>query len=170
MRNATLGVLALAVVTTSGCVELAALLTGDLVRVAPGSDASANPSGQNPANGTEPPDADDGTPTGGGDVNQSDRPTVRLSVSNPSPLPNEEVQLRCTLQSGSTDGLIFAFQPTTARLTVDRQQGTASFVVDQSEVGIETTFTCTATNSAGTSPVSNPATIIAVDPGPAAFP
>ncbi len=87
--------------------------------------------------------------------------SVTLRVSNPTPQPNEEVILTCTLISGSGANATFDFQPTIGRLIVDRTAGTASFIVNESDVGVALEFTCTASDENGAGEPSDPQTIIA---------
>lgn len=131
------------VVLMVGCIELQAALQG----VLPGPAGPGTPS----TNGDDEPDDQPG-----GSV-----PTVRLQVSNPSPQVNEEVILTCSVVSADAAGVTYAFQPADGRLFVNRARGTATFIVEESDVEVAFTFTCTATNEAGTSQPSNQLLIIA---------
>lgn len=93
-------------------------------------------------------------PPSDGDSGDPPVPVATLSVSNPTPQVNEEVVLTCSATGGG-DGVTFAFQPLTSRLQVDERRGTASFIVDETDVGIALSVTCTATNEHGTSARSN---------------
>lgn len=130
---------------SGGCVELGILL-GD-----------GWPNGSTDGSATDGSDGDDQPP----DSNGPDGvPVVRLDVSNSNPLAGEELLFECTLVEGNSDGVTFAFQPAGGRLIVDPQSGTALYVVDQSDVGVELVVTCTATNAFGTSEPSNQQVII----------
>ena len=86
---------------------------------------------------------------------------MRLEVSNPTPQVNEEVILTCLVVNGDSGGVTYAFQPANGRLFVDNAAGRATFIVEAADVGVAFTFTCTATNEAGTSQPSNQLLIIA---------
>lgn len=86
---------------------------------------------------------------------------VTLRVSNPTPQPNEEVILTCTLVSGSGANVTFNFHSQDGRLVVDPVAGTARFIVQESDVGVALEFTCTASDENGVGEPSNPQTIIA---------
>ncbi len=127
----------------AGCIELQAALQGAL----PG------PAGTGPpvTNGDDQPDDQPGESV----------PTVRLQVSNPSPQVDEEVTLTCSVVSGDSAGVTYAFQPANGRLFINHATGTATFIVEESDVEVAFTFTCTATSEAGTSQPSNQQVIIA---------
>ena len=98
-------------------------------------------------------------------------PSVRLSASNVSPQPGEELQLRCEVTAGSDAAVTFEFQPDLGGLVVDGRAGTASLVIEDIDVGIAYSFTCTGTNSSGTGPASDAVLVIASDPiGPDSTP
>ena len=123
--------------TLTGCVELAALITGVIADNVP-----AVSSG-------------DTTPFPG-DVPDSDvRPRAQLSVSNLSPFAGEEVVFRCSFDGGDSAGVTYDFQSNSDRLAVDADRGTATLVVDQSDVGVEIAVSCTVTASDGVSEPSN---------------
>lgn len=86
---------------------------------------------------------------------------LRLSISNPSPGVGEQVFADCEVVAGDTIGLVFSFQPADARLVVDGLNGTATWIVDQADVGIAISLTCRATAPDGSSAVSPIALIIA---------
>ncbi|MEK7731245.1 MAG: immunoglobulin domain-containing protein, partial [Planctomycetota bacterium] len=86
---------------------------------------------------------------------------VTLLVSNPAPRPNEPVTLTCSLVDGGSANVIFDFQPDDGRLSVDHDAGTASFIVQESDVGAALTYTCTASDENGVGNRSNSQTIIA---------
>ncbi len=128
---------------SGGCVEIAFLLSG----------ASSTDT-----DGGGLFDTDGGNSSGGG--NGGVLPTVRLTASNTSPTAQEEVLLACTLTSGDATGVTFAFSPNDGRLAVDPQRGTASFIVSETDVNQAFTFTCSATNEAGTGASSNRVVVI----------
>ena len=87
---------------------------------------------------------------GGPDV---DLPVASLAVSNSTPGLGESVVLTCTRDGGRVAGTTFDFQgggPVGGRLVVNSAAGTASFVVEESDLGVGLVFTCTATNENGT--------------------
>lgn len=82
-----------------------------------------------------------------------DLPVAELSVPNPTPGLDETVDLRCSRAGGAVTGTTFDFQgggPVGGRLVVNSAAGTASFVVEESDLGVGLVFTCTATNENGT--------------------
>ncbi len=96
----------------------------------------------------------------GGDAAVSDL-QLRLLVSNPSPGVGEQVFATCEVIAGDSTGLVFSFTPADARLVVDGQSGTATWIVDQTDIGIALSLTCRATSPDGSSAVSPAALIIA---------
>lgn len=126
-----------------GCVEIAFILTG-------GSGSGADGGGSTGSLGND-------LPVGG---NSDGVPVARLTASNTSPSAQEEVFLACTRIAGDATGITFTFAPNDGRLFVDRRQGTASFIVSESDVSQEFVFTCTATNDVGTGGPSNSVVII----------
>jgi hypothetical protein len=114
-----------------------------------------NPDGG--GNGGDDPDGD--TPDDADTV-----PQVRLTVSNVSPQPGEELQLTCDVTSGSSAGVTFEFAPEPAGMVVDDQAGTAYLLIEDIDVGIAYSFTCTGTNSAGTGPASDAVLVVASAP------
>ncbi len=108
-----------------------------------------------PIDGTPPPDGN-GPDPGGNGANLA----VTLRVSNPNPQPNEEVILTCALVNDSGANVTFDFQPQDGRLSVDHDAGTARFIVDESDVDVAITFTCTASDENGPGNRSNSLTII----------
>jgi hypothetical protein len=129
--------------TIAACLAaLLKLLTGCPGTVGPGTGG-----GPGPTDGLPPPG--DGTTL-----------RVTLSVSNPTPQPNEQVTLTCALTDVGSGNVTFDFQPADGRLIVDHAAGTADFIVQESDVGLAMTFTCTASDGGGTSPPSSPRTII----------
>jgi hypothetical protein len=132
-------------VLTGGCVEL-----GFIVQ-------DGTTGGSTDSSGGGGTDGEDSSGTSG------DVPVVRLSVSNPNPVVNEEVVFTCRVIDGDGAGATFAFQPEDARLIVNSRLGTASYIVDQSDIGTELRVTCTATSAAGTSEPSNRQSIIAME-------
>jgi hypothetical protein len=109
-----------------------------------------------PGNGGGP-DPTGGLPPPGGDGTTLN---VTLSVSNPTPQPNEQVTLTCALTNVGDGNVTFDFQPADGRLIVDHAAGSAGFIVQESDVGVAMIFTCTANDSSGTSAPSDPQTII----------
>ncbi|MFQ5413038.1 MAG: hypothetical protein ACE5E6_01130 [Phycisphaerae bacterium] len=91
-------------------------------------------------------------------------PRVTLTVTNPTPNLLEEVQFLCVVEGGSAEGVTFAYQPDDARLVVDSATGVASIIVQESDLGVGVTFTCTGTNASGTGPPSLPQTVIPTPP------
>ena len=130
-----------------GCVEILAALNGSLP--------------QN-GGGTSPLDGDGGTP---GDGLDGDRPVVTLTISNPNPMINEEVLLRCSPAGGTGAGLTYAFQPAGLLVGVNPGAGTAAFIPSEADGGTEFRFTCTGTNEAGTGDPSNVQVIIPTTAG-----
>ncbi len=128
-----------------GCIELEQLITGQDGSLF-GSGDSALPT--------------DGASNGGGGIGTGDLPVVSLRASNTSPAANEEILLTCLLRSGDREDLVFSFQPRSARIVVDRSRGTARIVVTEADIGASFTFTCSATNAAGTGSPSNAVLII----------
>lgn len=127
----------------TGCVELASLFTGVI------------------ADNERAGSRGDGTPISGGVPDSDAQPRVQLSVSNTSPFVGEELDFRCSLEGGDLDGITFDFQSNSDRLTVDAQRGTATLIVDQSDVGVEIAVTCTAIAFDG---VSEPSNVVIVIP------
>jgi len=124
----------------------------------------AGPGGPRPGgdDGTTTPDPGDGDPDQSPDGEVAS-PTVRLTASNVTPQPGEELQLTCQVTGGSAAGVSFDFAPELGRLVIDRQLGTASLVIDEVDVGIPYSFTCTGTNSAGVGPTSNTVIVFATN-------
>lgn len=87
-------------------------------------------------------------------------PVVRLSVDNPAPGLSESVLLQCTLSSGSTGGLEYSFSPEVNLISINRRNGTATFIVNQTDLGLAILFSCRARNDQGTGPGSNIVTVI----------
>ena len=98
---------------------------------------------------------------GGDGADGSAIPVVTLTVSNPTPQLNEEVILRCSVVGDGDGPVTFDFQPDDPRLVVNQSAGTASFVVQETDIsGAGFAFTCTATTTAGTTLPSNEVVII----------
>lgn len=125
-----------------GCIEILSALDA----IEPGATNGAPSSG----GGNDGPDGDD---SGG-------VPVASLRVSNPFPQVSETVTLTCSAEGGSSDGLSFDFQPNDGRLDRGRTAGTADFTVSPSDISVEFSYTCTATNVFGTSDRSNAVSII----------
>jgi len=107
---------------------------------------------------------DDAPSSDGNGVDPGDGGTalaVTLRVSNRSPRPNQQVTLTCSLVNGDRANVIFSFQPEDGRLVVDSVAGTARFIVQESDVSLALTFTCTASDESGEGEPSNSQTIIA---------
>lgn len=105
----------------------------------------------------------DGTPPDGNGVDPGDGGTVlavTLLVSNPAPRPGEQVNLTCSLVTGGGANVTFNFQPQDSRLVVDPVAGTASFIVQESDIGAALTYTCTASGDNGVGEPSDSQTII----------
>jgi hypothetical protein len=141
--------LAMLVALSGGCIELQQALEG-VIRNATG--------GRPPSNGGN------GGDDGSDGADNGSIPVVRLIVSNPNPRVSdglsEEVILTCEMIGGDADAVTFEFQGPVGRLLVDPGAGSASLIVDESDVGQELIVTCTATNAAGTSELSNEQVII----------
>ncbi len=90
--------------------------------------------------------------TGGGD--EVTVPVVDLTTRNPTPGLSESVDLTCRVTSGSTDGIAFEFSPADGRLSVNRQLGTATFIVTEADLGVLISYTCRASNAQGEGPAS----------------
>ena len=105
--------------------------------------------------GALPPD---GNGSGPGDGEAQLAVTIR--VSNPTPQPNEQVILTCSLVNTGVPNVTFSFQPSDGGLVVDPDAGTASFIVQEFDVGLALTYTCTASDENGPGEPSNSLTII----------
>jgi len=134
--------------TINGCIEIQ-----QFIAVPPPTDGAGSQSGSGPGGG-EPGDGEEPTDPQAGEV-----PVVRLMVSNPSPQFNEEVLLSCIVENETTGSIQFEFQPDD-QLSIDRDRGTASLIIEASDLGSALTFTCRATNSAGPSQPSNEVLLI----------
>lgn len=122
-------------VTATSCIEIQQILSDQ-----PGSGNNNSGSADTPVDSSP----NDNTNSGG------IIPTVSLTISNPTPQINEEVFLTCVVQTGLEANLSFAFQPA-GRLFVNTSTGRASLIIEASDIGSSFSFTCTATNSQGTS-------------------
>lgn len=113
------------------------------------------------------PNDNDGGP---GNENANDNaaaepPAVTLTANNTQPFEGDQVNLTCSVVPGqSRVGVTYEFQPVSFRLVVNSVAGTAFFIVDQSDVGIELRFTCMGTNAAGTGELSNTVSIFPSTP------
>ncbi len=133
-------------VCQTGCVEICAAL--DCSFFDPDGDGSTG--------------GDNGNSPGGGNGPSI---SATLSLSNPAPAIGEEVHLRCQLTSGEAQGARFNFQPVSTRLAVDVAAGTARFLVQETDAGLEFAFTCSATSNDGeTSARSNRVSFIVSPP------
>jgi hypothetical protein len=121
-----------------------------------------------PDDGSGPPDGGDGD--GGGNGGGDDVvPRVRLAVSNLTPQVNEEVTLRCVLTNNPTGVIVFDFQAgggPTGRLVEDPDRGTASLIVQEPDIGVAVSVTCSAANELGEGPRSTPQIVVATSPEP----
>jgi len=100
----------------------------------------------------------DGTGDDGGSTLE-----IRLFVSNPTPGVGEQVVLSCTVIAGDATGASFSFEPAGALLSVDARQGTASWIVDQTDVDVATSFACGAVAADG-STARSPAVLVIPTP------
>jgi len=103
----------------------------------------------------------DGAPDGGGDGTggTTSPPAVALSSSGTIAAPGQLVFLICTvLDDGGSPVTRFSFQSSAggAELTQDGSATATAFVP---EAPLSITYTCTGTNEAGTSDLSNPVTV-----------
>lgn len=101
--------------------------------------------------------------SGDGSDTGDDVPVVALSVSNPTPQVNEEVTLTCSVVTGTSIGMTFDFQPEGGSLIVNHSTGLALFIVSEYDAGTALTYTCTGTNTNGT---SRPSGEVAIFPTP----
>lgn len=135
IRSIVAVLMTLAFPAIGGCLNLEELL----IRVSPGTGDGSG--GDN--DGATDGDPDDGA---GATV-----PRVTLTASNPTPQLNEQLRLFCNVVAGDATGAVFDFQPSFGRLMEDPVTGTASLIIDTSDIGSSFSFTCTATTTAGTS-------------------
>lgn len=138
--------LGLSISAINGCIEIQ-----QFIAAPPLTDDGGSQSG--PGSG-EPGGSEEPTDPKTGEV-----PVVRLAVSNPSPQLNEEVLLSCVVENETTGSIQFEFQPDD-RLFVDQARGTASLIIEASDLGSALTFTCRAISSAGSSQPSNEVLLI----------
>ncbi len=117
--------------------------------------------------GTIDPDNGQQGNTGNSNGPNANDLTVVLSVSNPNPQVGEEVTLSCNIISGTATDPVFDFQPSDRLVAIGTTNGSAFFIVDETDTNIEFTFTCIVTVSGVTSDPSPPQTII---PTAVAFP
>ncbi len=99
-------------------------------------------------------------PPGNGD--NGDGPAtfaVSIQVSNPTPQLFEEVTFRCTTDGAASEPLTFDFHSPDVALHVDSINGTASFVVSESDLGLTLDVTCSASDRMGRAAVSNRVTV-----------
>ena len=143
MIVAVLMTLALPVI--GGCINLEELL----VRLSSGAGDGSG--------GADDGDADS-DPNDGGSATV---PRVTLTTSNPTPQVNDQLRLFCHVVEGDATGAVFDFQPSFGRLMEDSVAGTASLIIDMSDIGSSFSFTCTATTTAGT---SDPSPVLIVVP------
>jgi len=74
---------------------------------------------------------------------------VSIQVSNPTPQLQEEVTFRCTTEGDVSEPLTFSFQAPDVALQVDPVNGTASFIVTESDVGFTFDVTCSVIDGEG---------------------
>ena len=100
------------------------------------------------------PSSQDDTTADAGDSPATGLPTVRLSASNVTPIAGETVQLTCGVIAGNTEGVYFEFLPDLERLTVDEEAGTATFIIDDTDIATTFEFTCRAVTDTETGTAS----------------
>ena len=122
-------------------VSTLALIGGCVPVVGSGSDGTTIP----PENG----DTGDGAATF----------AVSIQVSNPTPQLFEEVTLRCTTVGSVMGPLTFDFQSRDVALLVDSTNGTASFLVNESDLGLTIDVTCSASDGTGQTAASRRVTV-----------
>lgn len=137
--------------TVGGCIELQEALQGALIEAVLGGSAPVS-------NGDDDPPVNDMDPLAVA--------TVTLTASNPTPQLNEQVELRCSVTGGSAGTVSFSFQPSQELSSINPDAGTASLIIDQTDLGASQAFTCSATNAAGTGPPSNTVVILATPLAP----
>ena len=107
-----------------------------------------------PTNGNGPNGSGDGFGNGGDPT--GDMPAVELAVSNMNPQVGEEVTLTCTIISGQTNDSgqaidpVFEFQPTDRLISIDTANGSAIFLINETDTSIEFVFTCSVTDASVT--------------------
>lgn len=144
MKRMAIFALILSLGMSTACIELAQIISGVIVD----------------QNGGPPPSG--GGSNSNGDSNSALVPEVVLSVSNLSPLVNEEVVLTCRSADVAQPATSFAFQPASVLFGVNSIAGTASFIPSEVDVGTTFRFTCTGTNEHGIGPISTAALVIPV--------
>jgi len=112
----------------------------------------------------EAPDNETPSDNGNGNANANDNGSgttlvVNLIASNTTPGLNESVALLCITTPPNADA-VFSFQPAGRRLTVDAEAGVATFIISESDLGSELSFTCTASIGDNVSEPSNPVVIL----------
>ncbi len=103
-----------------------------------------------------------GTTTPPGDGDNGDGPVtfaVSIQVSNPTPQLSEEVTLRCTTVGTVMEPLTFDFQSRDVALQVDSTNGTARFLVNESDLGLTIDVTCSASDGTGQPAASRRVTV-----------
>jgi hypothetical protein len=120
-----------------------------------------------------PPDNGGGDPPGNNNGNDNtddeNMPRVRLTASNLTPQVDEEVTLRCVLTNEAPEPIVYEFQAAggpIGRVQVDELRGTATFIVQQPDIGVAVSVTCTGTNEFGEGPPSTAQVIVATSPEP----
>ena len=100
------------------------------------------------------------TPPGNGNTGDGQASfAVSIQVSNPTPQLFEEVTLRCQTVGTVSEPLTFDFQSRDIALQVDSANGTASFVVNESDLGLTIDVTCSASDGTGRTAQSSRATV-----------
>lgn len=103
----------------------------------------------------------DAQPTGDGGAT----PQVGITAIPSTPGVGETVTLMCSVVGGETTGVTFEFQTSDGRPLDPFNADTATFVVDETDVGTSLEFTCTGAAAAGTGPPSVPVIVIPVAAG-----
>lgn len=92
-------------------------------------------------------------------------PQVGIAAVPSTPAVGETVTLSCSVVGGESTGITFAFQTSDGRALDPFNADTATFVVDETDVGTSLEFTCTGASAAGTGPPSVPVIVIPVAAG-----
>lgn len=122
-------------------------------------------------NGTNNGSGDGLGDDGNDDIPIGDTLAVELSASNPNPQVGETVTLTCTIinepsiDNGFAD-LVFEFQPSERLVNIDPANGSAIFLINETDTGIEFVFTCTVTDTSMTdmNVTSDPSPSISIIP------
>lgn len=117
-----------------------------------------------PPNGNGQNNGDDNGDGGANGNDPQEVPAVRMTASNLTPQANEELILRCELLNEPGGTLEYQFHAEGGggqRFQVDPVSGTARFIVQEVDVGVAISVTCTAANALGVSQQSNAQVIVA---------